>query len=99
MTHRDGGSGNLTRARVTYSGRVQGVGFRATVRSIASGHPITGWVRNDPAGTVTLEAQGAATDVEGFLAAVRGGAPGYIASERRENAELAPDESGFEIRR
>ncbi len=44
--------------RVRYGGRVQGVGFRATARSIASRHPVTGWVRNEMDGSVLMEVQG-----------------------------------------
>ena len=42
------------RRRLVYHGRVQGVGFRYTARSIARRHPVSGWVRNLPAGTVEL---------------------------------------------
>jgi acylphosphatase len=55
------------RRRLNYRGRVQGVGFRATARSIARAHPVTGWVRNEPDGTVTLEVQGAAGAVDRYL--------------------------------
>ncbi|MBL8991170.1 MAG: acylphosphatase [Phycisphaerae bacterium] len=53
--------------RVSYSGRVQGVGFRATARRIAAEFPVSGWVRNEPDGSVMLEAQGAPWDVRSFL--------------------------------
>ncbi|MGQ0627490.1 MAG: acylphosphatase [Phycisphaerales bacterium] len=48
----------MRRERLNFVGRVQGVGFRATARRIASALPITGWVRNEPDGSVLLEAQG-----------------------------------------
>jgi acylphosphatase len=56
--------------RVIYTGRVQGVGFRWTTRSIARRFPVTGTVRNLSDGTVELVAQGPATGVADFLAAV-----------------------------
>ena len=31
--------------RVVYSGRVQGVGFRARAAELAGGFPVTGWVK------------------------------------------------------
>lgn len=55
------------RQRVIYSGRVQGVGFRATARSIARRHPVSGFVRNQPDGTVWLEAQGPPDALAAFL--------------------------------
>jgi len=52
---------------MVFGGRVQGVGFRATARSIAAGHGVTGWVRNDPVGTVTAEFQGDPGAIEAVL--------------------------------
>lgn len=56
--------------RVIYSGRVQGVGFRATARSIARRYDVVGYVRNQSDGTVELVARGSAEEVRGFLDAV-----------------------------
>ena len=55
---------------VHYSGRVQGVGFRATVRQIACGYDVTGSVRNLPDGRVELIAEGAKAEVKAFLEAI-----------------------------
>ena len=44
--------------QVFYEGHVQGVGFRFTVRHIAKGFDVTGWVRNLPDGRVELQATG-----------------------------------------
>jgi acylphosphatase len=56
------------RQRILYTGRVQGVGFRATTRSIATGYHVTGFVRNEPSGQVLVEVQGPPEQVEAFLA-------------------------------
>ena len=56
------------RQQVRFIGRVQGVGFRATARQVARGYHISGWVRNEPDGSVILEAQGTPEDLEAFLA-------------------------------
>ncbi len=55
---------------VHYSGRVQGVGFRATVRHIACGYDVTGFVRNLPDGRVELIAEGAKAELKAFLEAI-----------------------------
>ena len=40
--------------RVRVHGRVQGVFFRDACAREASARDVTGWVRNDPGGTVTV---------------------------------------------
>lgn len=82
-----------------FSGRVQGVGFRATARSIAGSYAVSGWVRNEPDGTVLMEVQGATGAVEDFLASLRRRLGGFIASESSIAASVVEREVGFEIRR
>jgi acylphosphatase len=85
---------------VYYSGRVLGVGFRATAASVARRHPaVRGWVRNLPDGRVELLADGPADAVESFLADVRDRMAGYIESESATERE--PDNSldGFRVAR
>ena len=57
----------MERVVVHYSGRVQGVGFRATVRHIACGYEVTGTVRNLPDGRVELIAEGEKAELKAFL--------------------------------
>ncbi len=53
--------------QVFYEGRVQGVGFRYTVRQLAKGYEVTGWVRNLDDGRVELLVGGEPEEVDGFL--------------------------------
>lgn len=46
------------RKHIVFYGRVQGVGFRYTARYLAQSLELTGWVKNDWEGTVTMEVQG-----------------------------------------
>lgn len=87
------------RARVTYRGRVQGVGFRATVQTLAHDHRVTGWVRNEPDGSVLLEAQGEIPEVESLLTRIGQAMGRYIHAADRAEASDLPAESGFHIQR
>ena len=54
------------RMQIFYSGRVQGVGFRYTVKKVVSGFEVTGTVRNLPDGRVELIAEGAKDELSAF---------------------------------
>lgn len=56
--------------QVFYAGRVQGVGFRYSVKRIAAGYEVVGWVRNLPDGRVELQAEGERGEVDAFLAEI-----------------------------
>ncbi|MBN8597659.1 MAG: acylphosphatase [Planctomycetes bacterium] len=87
------------RVGVRYTGRVQGVGFRATCRWIASSHPVTGRVRNEPDGSVWLEAQGSPFAVGAFLEEVAGRLNENIAGAAQMALRAVPDETDFVIER
>ncbi|MCX7846567.1 MAG: acylphosphatase [bacterium] len=54
--------------RVIFRGHVQGVGFRYTVLRLAQPYrSLTGYVRNQPDGSVEVFAQGPHTVVEAFI--------------------------------
>jgi acylphosphatase len=57
---------------VSFEGRVQGVGFRYSVKEIAKGFDVVGWVKNLPDGRVLLSVQGDKTEVEEFLESILG---------------------------
>lgn len=58
-------------AMVHYSGRVQGVGFRFTAKSIARGFDVVGTIKNLPDGRVEQHVQGEAEEVDAYLLAIR----------------------------
>ena len=61
----------LARHTVYFSGRVQGVGFRATTAYLARRFAVTGFVRNLPDGRVELVAEGDAAELERFREEIR----------------------------
>ncbi len=52
---------------IRITGRVQGVGFRYSARSVARYYNIKGFVRNEPDGSVYLEAEGNDEDMKEFI--------------------------------
>jgi acylphosphatase len=85
--------------QVFYEGRVQGVGFRYSVRQIAKGFNVTGWVRNLADGRVELQAGGESEEVDAFLEGIRQSELGSLIRNESENAlSTPPDSRGFEIR-
>jgi acylphosphatase len=71
--------------RVVYTGEVQGVGFRYTVRGIANRLGVPGGVENLPDGTVLLVAEGPEDRLQGLLLNIRVSRLGpHIADERIE---------------
>ena len=89
----------LERRRVVYSGRVQGVGFRATCRWLAGGFKVAGYVHNLPDGRVELLVEGDATEIDGLLQAVQDDMGGFIretTSDREQPSD--PPLVGFTVR-
>lgn len=64
------------RLRLVVRGRVQGVGFRWFVRETARANGLAGWVRNNPDGSVELEAGGPPSSLATLRAAVSEGPRG-----------------------
>ena len=95
MTVRD-----LRRIRVTVSGRVQGVFFRAATQDKARSLGLAGWVRNLPDGRVELVAEGTDAAVSELLAWCRVG-PRLARVDRCEVSEEQPsgDLVGFNVLR
>ena len=85
--------------QVFYEGRVQGVGFRYSVRQIAKGFNVTGWVRNLADGRVELQVSGESEELDGFLGAIRQSDLGSLIKKESEHVlATPPDSRGFEIR-
>ncbi len=88
----------MERRHVVFEGRVQGVGFRYTAQQVASRYAVTGYVRNEPNGTVELVAEGAAAELDRFLADLRERMAQYIRHERLGSLAASGEYDAFEIR-
>ena len=86
-------SGATITVHITLAGRVQGVGFRESMRAVAQALDITGWVCNREDGTVEATVQGLEGDIEQLIAWCHSGPPG--ANVKYVNAELAETAETF----
>ncbi len=86
------------RVKAEFYGRVQGVGFRYSATHLAEMLGLTGWVRNEYDGSVSVEIQGARYSVEEWFSRI--GQRRFIVVERveRQELELVPDEHKFGVR-
>jgi acylphosphatase len=84
--------------QILYSGKVQGVGFRYTAKTVASGFDVTGTVRNLADGQVELLAEGTREELTAFSEAIRDSGLGhFIQKETVSWAEAQNKFRGFEI--
>ena len=81
------------RKHIVFYGRVQGVGFRYTAQSLE----LTGWVRNDSEGTVTMEVQGREALINKLLVGLNSGR--FISIEWVDTKEIPlEEERGFTVK-
>ena len=85
------------RYEIRFTGRVQGVGFRATAQSIAQQFAVTGWVRNEPDGSVKCVVEGEPREVERFLGQVKDVMQRHIGEVRAEKSSATGEFEGFRV--
>jgi acylphosphatase len=87
----------MTAKHVIFIGRVQGVGFRFTAHRIAQRCQITGFVRNQPDGTVEMHAQGPARDVDDCIKNIKDYFGDYVRETRIQEIPTDPKYKDFRI--
>jgi acylphosphatase len=87
-----------TARRVRVHGRVQGVFFRDSCRAEAESRGVTGWVTNEPDGSVSAHLEGDEAAVAEVVAWCHTG-PRHARVERVEERTTSPEGlTGFEVR-
>jgi acylphosphatase len=89
----------MKRLIVHFSGHVQGVGFRFTVKQIASAFAVNGFVRNLDDGRVELVTEGNDDEVNRFVQAIEQRMNGYVEQSLRTPANATGEFRQFDIRR
>lgn len=78
-------------------GKVQGVYYRATARSVGVRLGLTGTVKNDPDGSVRIVAEGAQPALDEFISWCRTGPTGATVTELDITEGPLENIDGFEI--
>lgn len=86
------------RKKIIFQGRVQGVGFRYKAKYLSQALNLTGWVKNEIDGTVTLEVQGRPQMIDKLLGALNNDTFIRIDWLDAENIPLDEAERGFKVR-
>jgi len=68
----------MHKLHVIISGKVQGVFYRDFIQKNANALGVTGWVRNNPDGTVEVVAEGKKTQLESLLETCKEGPGGAV---------------------
>ena len=85
--------------QVFYQGNVQGVGFRYSIKQIAHGFQVAGWVRNLRDGRVELQASGDDEEVRAFLEAImQSELRCHIKKHDATPVADRPESRGFDVR-
>jgi acylphosphatase len=89
---------NAQRITVRYEGRVQGVGFRYTAVSLAQELDVTGRVKNEFDGSVSLVAEGSENQMMELLQSIRQSNLGrYITHELVRRSAATGEFTGFSV--
>ncbi len=91
--------GTMIRRTSYFAGRVQGVGFRYTAKSIARGFKVVGYVRSLPDRRVELAAEGEIDEIERFLQQIHEKMSGFIKTHLHDDSPATGEFSAFEVRR
>ena len=88
----------MIRKTIHFFGKVQGVGFRYTTRSTATGFNVSGYVRNLSNGSVELVVEGNGMEIQRFLDMLRNRMCGHIDREDERESPATGEFSGFDVR-
>ena len=91
-------TGSNQKYTISFSGIVQGVGFRYTTQRVAGGFAVAGFVRNLADGRVEVVAEGPPVEIRRFVEAIRAEMGNYISNVEESAGPADGRFRHFEIR-
>jgi acylphosphatase len=92
---------DMRRLSLQFEGEVQGVGFRWTSRRLAQEIGLTGWVRNEWDGSVSMELQGTSDQIARFFGRLAHAwsyyQPDYVI-DQKEEIPVVDNDNTFQVR-
>ena len=89
---------NIVRKHIIFKGWVQGVGFRYRASNAAELYGVSGWVKNEFDGSVSMEIQGTHQQILDVITAIKRGSYIRIEDMDMKTTSVIPDERGFRVR-
>ncbi len=86
------------REHITFTGRVQGVGFRYRAKYLAQHYGVTGWIQNNYDGSVEAQMQGREEDIDKIIQSLQQDTYIRIDWMTRNRLELEPKERRFSVK-
>lgn len=87
----------MIRKQINFYGRVQSVGFRYRAYYAANRLGLTGWVKNERDGSVTMEVQGTQEQIDQMISMIQEGTFINIEDMEVRKLPLKEDERGFRV--
>jgi len=87
------------RWHIYFFGRVQGVGFRHTCMTVGQRHPVSGWVKNLPDGSVEMVVEGEQAAIRIYIDDVCRSTHGRVDDKQISKGDATGQFRGIEIRR
>ena len=88
----------IIRKRIQFTGLVQGVGFRWRAKNAAADLGLTGWVRNEYDGSVTMEMQGSKVQIAAVIDMLERDRWIRITNMEVKELPLVEEERSFRVR-
>lgn len=86
------------RWHIYFFGRVQGVGFRYTCKTLAQRYPVTGWVKNLPDRSVEMVVEGDRAIISNYVDDICHSTHGRVDDKQISKTDATDEYSDFKIR-